>query len=163
MIIFLRHAEPRSTELDPGLTSAGVRMAREAAEWAVAQLPADRPVTVPVLHTATRRTAQTAAAVVEWLGEAAQLQEVERLPHSIGDIDILAHKLSSSQPGLPPRPRLHAVLVGHHTTLVGLRRELADRTPAHLLPSPSNYAAGLVLAVEDTRWVIQAAWPGRRS
>ena len=161
MIVFIRHAEPRSTEADPELTSSGVRMARHAAEWVVAQLPNDRSTPVSVLHTPTRRTAQTAAAVVEWLGESARLKQVEQLPESIIELDVLASKLSGSRPGLPPRPLPPTVLVGHHTTLVGLRRELANRTPAHLLPHTRNYAAGMVLAVENTEWAIRAVWPGR--
>ena len=157
MIIFLRHAEPRKTELDPPLTSAGVRMARAAAEWVVAQLPDNRPAVVPVLHTATRRTAQTAAALVEWLGDAAQLQQVAHLPQRMRELDALAAERSASRPGLPPAV---IILVGHHTTLVGLRRELADRTPAHLLPQARNHAAGVVLTVEKNDWVVRAVWPG---
>jgi len=136
-------------------------MAREAAEWAAAQLTIEGQATVRVLHTPTRRTQQTAEAVQEWLGAVARLEPVDELPENIDDLDILAARLSRSLPGLPPRPLPPTVLVGHHTTLVGLRRELAGRTPVHLLPPVRNYAAGLALTADEGAWVIRAVWPGR--
>lgn len=161
MLVILRHAEPRRGEPDPTLTSAGQRMAREAAEWVVAHLPPDSPV--GVRHTPTQRTRQTAEAVCARLADRARVSPIDVLPESLVDLDILADHLCGHRPGLP-RPRLPpTVLVGHHTTLVGLARELG------ILRSqldPRHYTAGCVLVRvpgEPPGWSVQATWRGRPS
>ena len=64
LIVFLRHGQPRGGEHDPELTSAGHRMAAEAAAWITRlNLPLER-----VIHTPTARTRQTAEAAAEALG-----------------------------------------------------------------------------------------------
>lgn len=162
MLVFIRHAKPRRSEHDPGLTSAGVRMAREAAGWVAQQLTPLAPSgPVRVLHTPTQRTRQTAEAVQEWLGDRARLEEVDSLPETVSELDLLAARLSGSLDGLPPRPLPATVLVGHHTTVVGLSRELAPQTPAHLLPSTINFAVGIALHADKGTWGIRALWPGR--
>lgn len=159
MLVVLRHAEPRRGEADPELTSAGHRMALEAGAWTVEHLPED--VTVRVFHTPTERTRQTAEGVALSLGKRASLQTIDVLPETFSDLDVLADRLSGARPGwsvpaLPP-----TVLVGHHTTLVALAREL----PAgEKQPSSGNYTAGMCLVRDRTRacgWRVAAVCSGR--
>ena len=159
MLVILRHAEPRQTALDPELTSFGHRMAGEAGEW-VAGLLATTPG-VLLLHTPTNRTQQTAVAVKERLTEGASIASIGQLPESLEDLDILADRLSNRHPELPARPLPPTVLIGHHTTLVGLARDLR-LGPAQL--HPRNHAAGLALARDPTQphgWRVVDCWPGR--
>lgn len=161
MWIILRHAEPRRTELDPELTSHGHRMAREAAGWAVAQLPPDGPVRV--IHTPTARTRQTAEAVAEWLGERATLESIHALPETFADLDMLADRFSGARPGLPHPDLPPCVLVGHHTTLVGLARELPAGVPT---PDARNHAAGVALQRtpgSPPGWRPASVWRGQRA
>lgn len=159
MFVILRHAEPRSSELDPELTSFGHQVALEAAAWVLDLLPEAPPV--QVWHTPTMRTRQTAAAVALSLAERAQVGELEVLPETTQDLHILADRLAGGHPDLPAPPLPPVVLVGHHTTLVGLARDLS-------LPStdlqPQNYCAGLALARDTdapSGWRVLAFHSGR--
>lgn len=159
MFVILRHAEPRRSESDPELTSAGHRMALDAAAWVVDTLPAEG--SVQVHHTPTARTRQTAEAVAQWLAERVSLHVIEALPETLPDLHMLADRLSGARPGLPVPAMPPTVLVGHHTTLVALARELpADQRT----PSPHRFAAGLALQRDPTTsggWRVVALWPGR--
>lgn len=159
MFVILRHAEPRSSELDPELTSFGHQVALEAGAWVQTLLP--HAPRVQVWHTPTMRTRQTGEAVVLCLAERAQVGELEALPETTDDLHVLADRLAGGHPGLPTPPLPPVVLVGHHTTLVGLARDLA-------LPStevqPRNFCAGLALvrdAASPTGWRVLASHPGR--
>ena len=159
MLIILRHAEPRQTELDPELTSFGHRMAGEAGDW-VAGILAAMPE-VQLLHTPTNRTQQTATAIQIRLGDGASIASIPQLPESLQDLDVLVDRLSNRHPELPAPPLPPTVLVGHHTTLVGLARDL-QLEPSVL--NPRNLAAGLALVRDSTRphgWRVVAHWPGR--
>lgn len=159
MLIVLRHAEPRHSESDPPLTSLGHRMARDAGEWVASLLPAASPVDVRV--TPSRRTQETAHGIEAWLGERAHVRQIEQLPEDTLSLSILADKLAGGVPGLP-RPDLGpTVLIGHHTSLVGLLRDL----PAVSL-DPRRYCAALALeraAEEDCGWRVVGHLPGWRS
>jgi len=159
MLVILRHAEPRRGEADPELTSAGHRMALEAGEWVSARLPSTGPVRI--LHTPTARTRQTAEGVHHWLAARASLDLIDALPETIDDLEILADRISGVRAGLPIPPLPPTVLVGHHTTLVALARELHP-PPTGL--NPRHYSAGL--AIERKRgtlcgWSVVSVWPGR--
>ena len=159
MLIILRHAEPRRGESDPELTSAGHRMAREAGGWVAGLLP--EGATTRVFHTPTHRTRQTAEALLEWLGDRARLSTIDDLPESFPDLDMLADRLCGARPGLPVPALPPTVLVGHHTTLVALARELPAGGPR---PNARNYTAGLALvrsADTPLGWLVHATWSGR--
>ncbi|MBO87472.1 MAG: hypothetical protein CL927_19155 [Deltaproteobacteria bacterium] len=159
MLVILRHAEPRRTENDPELTSFGHRTALEAGAWVAEQVPLT--ASVRVLHTPTNRTRQTAAAVVQCLGNRAQATKIVSLPETVADLDTFADRLMARNrecpsPRLPP-----VVLVGHHTTLVGLARELGLE-PSAL--EPNNHTAGIALerdAATAGGWRIFALRTGR--
>ena len=79
------------------------------------------------------------------------------------DLDVLVDRLSNRHPELPAPPLPPTVLVGHHTTLVGLARDL-QLEPSVL--NPRNLAAGLALVRDPTQphgWRVVAHWPGRPS
>mgnify|MGYP000123490771 CR=1 FL=1 len=159
MLVILRHAEPRRGESDPELTSAGHRMALEAGEWVLARLPGAAPVRI--LHTPTARTRQTALGVRHWLADRASLNTIEALPETLDDLEILADRICGARPGLPSPPLPPTVLVGHHTTLVALARELRP-SPAGL--NPRHYSAGLAIERKRgtlTGWAVVSVWPGR--
>ena len=159
MFVILRHAEPRSSELDPELTSFGQRVALEAAAWVLELLP--QAARVQVWHTPTMRTRQTAAAVVLCLAKRADAGELDTLPETVGDLDILADRLAGGHPDLPTQRLPPVVLVGHHTTLVGLARDL-ELSSTEL--QPRNYCAGLALvrdAAAPSGWRVLALHSGR--
>jgi phosphohistidine phosphatase SixA len=159
VLVILRHAEPRRSESDPELTSFGHRMALEAGQWVASLLPADVPV--QVLHTATMRTRQTAENVLHCLGERARLGVVEEVPETLLELDILADRICGRRLDLPTPPLPPTVLVGHHTSLVGLARDL-DLPKSRL--NPRHFSAGLAMnrsRPSSEAWQIEAIWPGR--
>lgn len=155
-VVFLRHGQPRSGEADPELTSAGHRMAAEAAAWVAGLgLPLAR-----VVHTPTQRTQQTAEAVAEALGLPRLLSPAEPLELSAWEALV-----SSQRP--PPRfgdrslPRAEAppfVYVGHDTTLGFLLHACAASAPRGL--QRRAWAAGLALRRVGGRWAAFSGWPG---
>ncbi|MBL8619035.1 MAG: histidine phosphatase family protein [Deltaproteobacteria bacterium] len=155
-VIFIRHGQPWTGEADPALSPAGHAMAAAAASWAAGLgWPLAR-----VLHTATRRTGQTAEALVAQIdapvdvvwAEPLSLEDWEllvdgqRAPHPFGD---------RSMPRPPPAPFAY---VGHHTTLTFLLQLCAASVPAGL--HARAWAAGLALERRAGRWLIVAGWPG---
>jgi phosphohistidine phosphatase SixA len=134
-------------------------MALDAGAWALEHLP--ETGTVGVFHTPTSRTRQTAEGLVLSLGQRASLQVIDVLPETFPDLDMLADRLSGARPGWPVPALPPTVLVGHHTTLVALSRELPVDEKR---PKPSNYTAGMCLVRDRTRacgWRVEAICSGR--
>lgn len=148
-VVFVRHGQQRAGELDGALTSAGHEMVAEAARW----LAAHQILPDLCLHTATTRTRQTAAGLLEGIGGVRSL-EVPSLPESLSEWRSLIQDWQA-------RLGDHGVLllVGHHPSLDMLLQAFGPAPePVH----PGNLAATLVLDRLFTgAWAISAAWPGR--
>ncbi len=115
--VVCRHAHPRQSEHDPGLTSFGHRAARELGDWVAAQLPL-HPGLVPthLLHTPTTRTRETAEALALALPPLVAAPG-RPMPETAEDWEGYTSLLA--------RDGVHcAVLVGHHTTLQALFRDV---------------------------------------
>lgn len=148
-LAFVRHGQPRRVDSDPGLTSAGRRMAYETGEWLA--LGGLRPRLVR--HTPTARTRETAEELCLSFPEAA-LGQGPVSPEGERDWQRLADALREELGGTGS-----AVLVGHHPTVAFLLQAFG---PA---PEPvplRNLAVGLVLEeTPSSGWEISRAWPGR--
>lgn len=147
-VVFVRHGQRSPGDMDPPLTSAGVRMVRETAEWLAShQIHPDLCLLTP-----TRRTRQTAEGLLE------RLPHVRRRPvDALPEADHAWQRLVDSW---GPRVGDHGVLllVGHHPSLHYL---LSRFGPAPVPVPLSNVAAALVLDPLFTgQWAISAAWPG---
>ncbi len=144
VVAFIRHGEPRKGESDPELTSAGRRMASEAAQWLAGQ--GEAPHTI--VATPTCRTRQTAEELQRVFPDAAFLQRQD-CPESAADWQRLVAAVG-------PGP---VAVVGHHPTLAFL---LAAFGPPPIPVPIRHHAAALVLRPDTAGyWKIQAAWPGR--
>ena len=145
-IAFIRHGEPRRSESDPGLTSAGRRMAMEAGQWLASQ--GLTPTSIQCTPTQrTRDTAEELSLVFSGL----EVRERDGEPHDLSDWRRLVAPLRRT-------PGLH-VLVGHHPTLALLLRAFGP--PPEPVPVHHYAAALLLLPAEEPAWRIHAAWPGR--
>ena len=147
-IAFIRHGERRRNESDPALTSAGRRMASEAARW----LQRQGFVPTTVVSTPTRRTRQTAEELC-LVFPAAQLIEHPAEPEGEAAWEALLSEL--------PLDRGPLVLVGHHPTVEMLLHAFGP--PPVAIP-PHHFASALLLEpAPGPGWRIRAAWPGRAS
>lgn len=149
-IIFIRHGERRKGETDPALTSAGHRMAREAALWMRDQ--GIQPTRI--LHTPTRRTRQTADEI-GLVFPAAERSERPESPEVEVDWNQLVAALEGQAGAEAP-----LALVGHHPTIDLLLRAFG---PAPTPVPRQNFASVLVVDRTARGWTIAAAWPGRAS
>ena len=145
-LAFTRHGERRRGESDPALTSAGHRMAREAALWLQGQgfSPAR------IVATPTLRTEQTADEWALVFPDAARVVRDEA-PDTPAAWAALWRALSAD-----PQP---TALVGHHPTLDLLLRSFG---PPPVPVSVRHFCSTLRLegaAPDQLR--IAAAWPGR--
>jgi phosphohistidine phosphatase SixA len=145
-LAFTRHGERRRGESDPALTSAGRRMAREAALWLRDQgfAPAR------IVATPTVRTRETADELGLVFPDAARSERPDA-PETRDDWDRLFDLLSCDDGPV--------ALVGHHPTLAFLLRAFG---PPPVPVSVGHFAATLRLHAEPagvTR--LTAAWPGR--
>ena len=146
--VFIRHGERRKGESDPALTSAGRRMAREAALWL-----ADQRITPgSIVTTPTTRTRETAEELALVFPDARRLERPES-PEVPLDWDQLTDSLSATLDMSHP-----VVLVGHHPTVELLLRSYG---PAPEPVTLQHYCSVLVLDHADSDWSISAAWPGR--
>lgn len=156
LIVFLRHGQPRGGEHDPELTSAGHRMAAEAAAWITRlNLPLER-----VIHTPTARTRQTAEAAAEALGLPLAALMAEPLDDSAWEALLTSQRPAPrfGDRSLPRPPAPPFVYVGHDTTLAYLLHRCSSTAPAGM--HRRAWAAGLALRKLEGRWHIFAAWPG---
>lgn len=147
-LVFVRHGEPRKADADPGLTSAGRRMAYETGQW-LAQAGL-RPRLVR--HTPTVRTQETAEELLvsfpeAELGRGAVSPEHGREWQRL--TDLLRDELGDDG---------CAVLVGHHPSVAFLVEAFGP--PPRPVPL-RNLAVALVLEERDEGWQISRAWPGR--
>ena len=148
-LVFVRHGAPRRGETDPGLTSAGRRMAFETGGWLATQQLAPQLI----WHTPTRRTQQTAEELaLSFQGVALSAGAVS--PEVDRDWERLEERLNTEL-----MEGSVGVLVGHHPTV----ELLLGRFGPPPVPVPlRNLAVALVLVrVPGGTWSIQAAWPGR--
>ncbi len=157
MLILLRHAEPRRSESDPELTSAGHAMARQAASWALGFVRGPAPF---LLHTATRRTQQTADAVAECSHLPLQRRTLEELAEDCIGLCRLHDQTVGKHPDFPQRAYEDVIVVGHHTSFSGM---IPDLPP---LPRPLDlrrYCIGLALVRSDSEesgWRVEATYAG---
>ncbi len=153
-LVFVRHGAPRKGESDPGLTSAGRRMAFETGRWLRDEVLL--PLSLEPLfirHTPTQRTRETAEELALSF-DGVRLSEGSVSPELIEDWQSLVDRLGVGV----PRGRA-AVLVGHHPT-VGLLLDHYGPPPVNV--PRRNLAVAMVLSrLDGTGWRIHAAWPGR--
>lgn len=160
-IVFVRHAQPRSTERDPPLTANGWRMAIETAQWVHEQ----KIHPALLVSSPAARARETAEALVEVfpnvrreLGSVGTPELPQDWFDLVSDLAVrLGHRVL---PGFKrPLPDLDVALVGHHPTLDLIRRLYAP------LPRPiprDHYAQAIILGGDriDALCCL-AAWPGR--
>ena len=157
MLILLRHAEPRRSEADPELTSAGHAMARQAASWAWSWVRSPQPY---LLHTATRRTEQTADAVTECAERPMQRRTLESLAEDCIGLCRLHDQTVGRHPDFPHRTIEDVIVVGHHTSFSGM---IPDLPPLPQSLDLRRYCVGLVLVRSDSHpsgWQVTAQYPG---
>ena len=142
-IAFIRHGEPRRSESDPGLTSAGRRMAMEAGQWLASQ--GLTPTSIQCTPTQrTRDTAEELSLVLAARG-ARRGNELRSVGLAALWRPSGAPRASTSWSGTTPRWRCCSA-------------------PSARPTSPSPYTtrrSPAAAAAEEPAWRIHAAWPGR--
>jgi phosphohistidine phosphatase SixA len=148
-IAFVRHGERRKSEVDPELTSYGIRMVEETAQWL--DSIGFRPDLS--LCTTTVRTEQTADTILSRIPSPSR-ERIANAPELQDDWERWIEELSQRDP-CPDS----VLLVGHHPTLEMLLRCYG---PTPVVVSRHHFAVGLLLAPGSNGWSITQAWPGRR-
>ena len=150
MVVFVRHGERRRADVDPGLTSAGRRMAFETGQWIGAQAWG----TVTFLTTPTTRTRQTTAELRMALDSDAPVLECA-MPEQEAELDLWLRGLLNAAPAADV-----LVCVGHHPTI----ELLQCRYPPPVCIPRGNFACAMALRVHnETDMTCVASWPGRPS
>ena len=142
-LLVCRHGEPRSTELDPGLTSFGLRSARKLGDWAIGQI-ADVHA---IVHTRTQRTLQTATELA-LMWPALAVGPIDGVPDQVEDWAGFTERLWRVHGG-------NVVVVGHHTTLQMICRDLLP--PPVVPPRPAPCSAVVVQGMPGSEdWRLMA-------